>query len=240
MTDIEKYLSIVIPVYNESENIKNVLDDIKKLSLKVPYEILVVDDGSKDNTFEIAKDNGAKVLRFEQNKGKGNALIEGIKNVNGDIIIFMDGDGQDNAEDIINLIKPIYNGADFVNGSRFLGIFEEGSIKKSNFYITLCANKLIGLLFKYEVTDCFAGFRAFKRSSIKNMKLESKEYEIETEMLIKSIVLGLNIVEIPVTRSKRFTGNTKLSRFRHGRRIIGMILKYYVQYIFNGKTSFAN
>lgn len=240
MTDIEKYLSIVIPVYNESENIKNVLDDIKKLSLKVPYEILVVDDGSKDNTFEIAKDNGAKVLRFEQNKGKGNALIEGMKNVNGDIIIFMDGDGQDNAEDIINLIKPIYNGADFVNGSRFLGIFEEGSIKKSNFYITLCANKLIGLLFKHKVTDCFAGFRAFKRSSIKNMKLESKEYEIETEMLIKSIVLGLNIVEIPVTRSKRFTGNTKLSRFRHGRRIIGMTLKYYFQYIFKGKTSFVN
>lgn len=238
MTDTEKCLSIVIPVYNESENIRNVLDDIKKLSLKVPYEILVVDDGSNDNTSEIAKDNGAKVIRFEQNRGKGSAMIEGIKNINGDIIIFMDGDGQDNAEDIIKLVMSINNGADFVNGSRFLGIFEEGSIKKSNFYITLIANKLISLLFKHEITDCFAGFRAFKTTSIKNMRLESKEYEIETEMLIKSIILGLDIVEIPVTRSKRFTGDTKLSRFRHGKRIIGMVLKYYFQYIFKGKTSF--
>lgn len=238
MANIEKYLSIVIPVYNESENIKNVLDDVKSIPLKIPYEILVIDDGSNDNTFEIAKDNGAKVIRFEQNKGKGAALIEGIKNANGDIIIFMDGDGQDNAEDIITLIRPIYNGADFVNGSRFLGIFEEGSIKKSNFYITLCINKLIGLLFKHNVTDCFAGFRAFKTSSIKNMKLESKEYEIEAEMLIKSIVLGLNIVEIPVTRSKRYTGETKLDRFRHGKRIMHVIFKYYFQYAFKGKTSF--
>ncbi len=198
--------TIVIPVYNESENIKYVLDNIKS-KCKFPYEILIIDDGSTDGTYEIAKSNGSNVIRFDENKGKGAALIEGIRQANGDSIVFIDGDGQDDPEDIIKLLKPIYyDNADFVNGSRFLGIFEKGSITKRNYYLTVLVNKLVSSMFGHNITDIFAGFRAFKKSSIKNIKFESKEYDVEAEMLIKSIIIGLNIVEVPVTRSKRQTG----------------------------------
>jgi glycosyltransferase involved in cell wall biosynthesis len=162
-------VTIVIPVYNESDNIGKVLDNIKN-RCNFRYEILVVDDGSTDGTHKIAENNGVRVVRFNENKGKGNAMIEGIRHANGDLIVFIDGDGQDDPKDIADLIKPIYHdGADFVNGSRFLGIFEEDSITRRNYYLTLSVNKLVSSMFNHDVTDIFAGFRAFKKSSIENI-----------------------------------------------------------------------
>lgn len=228
-------VTIVIPVYNESDNIRFVLENIKS-RCNFPYEILVIDDGSTDGTSEIAKNSGVNVIRFSQNKGKGTALIEGIRNAKGDSIVFIDGDGQDDPGDIIKLLEPIYyDGADFVNGSRFLGIFEKGSITKLNYYLTLSVNKMVSYMFNHNVTDTFAGFRAFKKSSIENIKLQSKEYEIEAEMLAKALILGLNIVEVPVTRSKRNNGTTKLKLIRHGSRIMFTIFKYYIMSLFKMK-----
>lgn len=225
-------VTIVIPVYNESENIQHVLENIKN-RCNFSHEILVIDDGSTDGTYEIAKRNGANVIRFDKNRGKGIALLEGIKSANGSSIVFIDGDGQDDPGDIVELLKPIYHdGADFVNGSRFLGIFEEGAIKKSNYYLTLSVNKMVSFMFGHKVTDIFAGFRAFRKSSIEKINFESKEYEIEAEMLVKSIILGLNIVEVPVTRSKRHTGKTKLKIIRHGSRIMFTIFRYYFLFLF--------
>lgn len=233
-----RMVTIVIPVYNEAKNIRYVIENIKSVC-NFPHEILVIDDGSTDGTSEIAKYYGANVIRFNENKGKGTALREGIRKANGDSIVFIDGDGQDNPEDIIKLLEPIYyDQYDFVNGSRFLGIFEKDSITKRNYYLTLSVNKMVSLMFNHKVTDIFAGFRAFKKSSIENINFESMEYEIEAEMLIKSIVLGLNIVEVPVTRSKRKTGATKLKIFRHGSRIMTTIFKYYFVYISKGRSGF--
>jgi glycosyltransferase involved in cell wall biosynthesis len=233
-------VTIVIPVYNESDNIGTLLNNIKN-RCNFRYEILVIDDGSTDGTQEIAENNGAKVIRFDENKGKGEAMIKGIRCANGDSIVFIDGDGQDDPGDIAELIKPIYqDGADFVNGSRFLGTFEKDSITKRNYYLTVSVNKLVSFMFNHDVTDIFAGFRAFKKSSIENIKFESKEYEIETEMLIKSIILGLNIVEVPVTRSKRQTGTTKLKILRHGSRIMFAIFKYYLLFLFRNNHDAKN
>jgi glycosyltransferase involved in cell wall biosynthesis len=231
-------VTIIIPVFNESENIGYVLEKIES-KCNFPHEVLVIDDGSTDGTSEIAKYNGANVIRFRENRGKGEALREGIRKSNGDSIVFIDGDGQDNPEEIIRLLDAIYyRGADFVNGSRFLGIFEKDSITKTNYYLTLSVNKMVSLMFNHNVTDIFAGFRAFKKSSIENIDFESKEFEIEAEMLIKSIVLGLNIVEVPVTRSKRHVGTTNLKIFKHGSRIMSTIFKYYFLYIFKGRSGF--
>ena len=190
-----KRISVVIPAYNEEKRLPGVLERIPDFV----DEVIVVDDGSVDGTYEAArafaeKDPKIKAIRLEKNCGKGCAMREGVKNSSGDVVIFMDADGQHRPEDIIKLVDPIVNGeADMVIGAR------KGDLKSRPLHRRLSnviTTKLIRLKLGMYVYDTQSGFRAFRREFLPN--IESDRYEVETEVLFKTAKMGARIEEVPV------------------------------------------
>jgi glycosyltransferase involved in cell wall biosynthesis len=217
-------VSVIIPAYNESKNIEQVIKDLKKSSDAI-NEIIVVDDGSTDDTAELAQSAGAKLVRFSHNKGKGEALKAGIKEAGSDFLLFIDGDCQDAPEDAPALFQGLEQGYEFVIGSRYSGVFEKGAIKKINYIGTVFFTKIVNSLFRAKISDSQAGFRAVKSDSVRKWHLRSRTYEIETEMLIRAIKDNLKILEVPVTRRKRASGKSRFNRIIHGTRILLTILR---------------
>jgi glycosyltransferase involved in cell wall biosynthesis len=215
---------VVIAAYNEGPVIGDVVRRVRA-QLKPGDDILVVDDGSRDNTSEAARQAGARVVRQEPNQGKGRAIKRGLEEAVGDIVLFIDGDGQDDPAEIPLLLNEMEKGADLVNGSKFIGTLREGAISTPNYFGNKFMSGLINLLFGVKITDSQAGYRCFRLDKIRGIRLTAKEYEIETEMLIKSIKRGFKIVEVPVTRDRRAAGRTNFKRIRNGLIILGTILR---------------
>lgn len=178
---------IVIPAYNESRRISNVLEDIKSINLNLP--IIVVDDGSKDSTYELAKSKEVSVLRHKINLGKGAALKTGCEAAildGADGIIMMDSDGQHKASDLPKFINALENGKfDIVFGSRNLKF----GVPLIRFIGNKLASVLINILFGIYISDLICGYRAFTKETFKKLNWESMGYGLETEMVIKT---GLN------------------------------------------------
>lgn len=223
-------VSAIIAAYNEAGNIEEVICGLKKVGHLID-EIIVVDDGSSDETSSVASNSGARVIKLESNKGKGEAIKSGINAATGDVFLFIDGDGQDDPGEIPSLLDGILKGYDLVNGSRFLGTFEEGAIGKINYFGNFMITQIINFLFGTKITDSQAGFRCVKAEYVKRWNLKAESYEIETEMILKAIKNRLRIMEVPVTRKKRGSGRTKFRRIKHGFRILFMILKekYFIR-----------
>ncbi|MCD6189588.1 MAG: glycosyltransferase family 2 protein [Thermococcus sp.] len=212
-----KRISVIIPAYNEAKRIGKVLSKIPEFV----DEVIVVDDGSEDSTSEVAKNHGAEVIRIEENQGKGAAMREGIKKVSGDIVIFMDADGQHNPEEIEKLVSPILKGeADFVIGSRLIKTQGKRPLirKISNFLST----SLIKIKLGIDVKDTQSGFRAIKRELLP--EIESKRYEVETEILIKAAKKGARVKEVPVERI--YGIETGHFRFEDVLRFLRSLIKY--------------
>jgi glycosyltransferase involved in cell wall biosynthesis len=215
---------VVIAAYNEGPNIGGVVQQVKA-TLNPADEVLVVDDGSTDDTAQQARNAGARVLVQSPNQGKGRAIKRGLEEASGDVVVFIDGDGQDDPAEIPLLLNEIEKGADLVNGSRFLGTLKTGAISTPNYFGNLFMTKLINILFRVHITDSQAGFRSFRLQPLQHIRIDAKEYEIETEMLIKAIKSGFRVVEVPVTRDRRGAGSTSFKRVRNGLLILGMIFK---------------
>ena len=215
---------VVIAAYNEGPNIGPVVRGVKAV-LTPGDEVLVVDDGSVDDTAEAAHAAGARVVQQWPNGGKGRAIVRGIREARGDVVVFIDGDGQDPPEEIPLLLGPIAEGADMTNGSKFIGQLREGAISRPNYYGNLFMSMVINLLFGVKITDSQSGFRAWRLEGLRGLTFEAKEYEIETEMLIKAIKAGFRIVDVPVTRDRRAFGRTSFKRVRNGTRILWTIVK---------------
>ncbi|RLF77507.1 glycosyltransferase family 2 protein [Thermococci archaeon] len=212
-----KRISVIIPAYNEAKRIGKVLSKIPEFV----DEVIVVDDGSEDNTFEVAKNHGAEVIRLEENQGKGAAMREGIKKISGDVVVFMDADGQHNPEEIEKLVSPILKGeADFVIGSRLIKTQGKRPLirKISNFLST----SLIKIKLGINVKDTQSGFRAIKRELLP--EIESKRYEVETEILIKAVKKGARVKEVPVERI--YGIETGHFRFEDILRFLHSLIKY--------------
>tara|TARA_B100000029_G_scaffold466509_1_gene502087 strand:+ start:47 stop:928 length:882 start_codon:yes stop_codon:yes gene_type:complete len=188
---------IGIPAYNEEENIGNIISDLKKIS----KTIIVCDDGSSDLTAEISKKNGAIVEIHERNEGYGSAIktiFMKAKELNADMLITFDADGQHRVEDIEKVIAPIkHDNADIVIGSRFL----ENSSKIPKYrkvginIITKVTNSSIN----EKITDSQSGFRAYNKSVLTQINPTEKGMGISTEILIKASSNNLRIVEVPIT-----------------------------------------
>lgn len=219
-------VSIIIPAYNEEKNLPKVLSELKSiLNLdKIQHEILVVNDGSTDNTKEIASQNGAKVLSNKTNQGKGRSLNFGFEHAKGEILITMDADGSHDPKDIKKLLLPVLNGSDIAVGTRFNNA--EG--RKTTTPMNLLGNYLINLAFLIitgaVVTDSQSGFRAYKSKILKDITITSKGFEVETELTLKPIMNGYSLKEVPIFVRERANGRSHVNPIRDGLKIFKLLI----------------
>ena len=214
-------LVAIIPAFNEEE----ALPDVIAKTLKYVDKVIIVNDGSIDKTAEVAIEAGAEVINHSTNLGKGEALKSGFKAVGNDsIIITIDGDGQHNPDEIPDLIKPIIeNGADLVNGSRYMNGPEENTPayrRVGQRVLDIATNISAGI----SVTDSQSGFRAFSPKSKSCFRFKDTGFGIESEMLVDAAEAGLKIVEVPITVRYDVDGSTK-DPITHG---VGVLLRIII------------
>jgi len=223
----------IIPSFNEEETIGKVISEIPR-DVADEVKVIVVDDGSTDNTSQEAKDAGAdKIVRFEQNKGLAQAFRIGMEEalyMNADVIVNIDADGQYNPTEITKLINPIVEGeADLVLGSRFKGWIEYMPIRKK--IGNILATKVTGFLSGLPVSDAQTGFRALSRETALRLNIFS-EYTYTQEMIIQAAHKDLRVIEVPCTFRKRLVGESRLisNMFIYAKRAGLTILRTYRDY----------
>ena len=188
---------VIIPAYNEAQKIYNIVQDVQLRG----YDVVVVDDGSKDNTSDEAKRAGAVVLRHYINRGYGAALETGNQWAlrNGyDIIVHFDGDGQHNPEEIKNLVNPIIREkVDITIGSRFIGNAESlSAIRKLLIKVAILFTWVLsGIKF----TDAHNGFRAFSSNALKMLDCKQDGMSYASEVIDQIAENNLQILEVPNT-----------------------------------------
>lgn len=217
---MEKY-TVVIPAYNEEEAITSTIEGIKNV-VDDSCEILVVDDGSHDKTFELAKGAGVRVLRHEKNMGKAVALETGVRNATGEIIATIDADCTYEAAKIGELVKLIESGSDLAIGSRFLG--RARGLKLLNRAGNWLFSSLISLFTGQRITDAQSGLRAFRRELFYRLAVQAKGLDWETEMTARAVREGYSVVEIPIEYYER-VGTSKLHPFKDGYRMLRGVLR---------------
>lgn len=186
---------VIIPAYNERFSLAGVLEEVKEKGLSA----LVVDDGSADNTYEVAKKKADFVIKNEKNFGKGLSLNKGIahllKNVDFDYIITMDADGQHSPLDLDKFLKQAEAGAPFVVGNRMVDPKGMPLLRIiTNTFMSWLISKTAG----QKIPDTQCGFRLIKKEVLEKIIITTKKYEIESEIIIKAARLGVPIVSIPV------------------------------------------
>ena len=222
-------LSIVIPCYNERENIIKILDKIDQSP--VPNkEIIVVDDMSTDGTRDIleekVKQRVSKLIYREENGGKGAALRTGFMHATGDIVIIQDADLEYDPMEYPKVIQPIVEGkAKVVYGSRFLNAKAKGYLKNrlANKFLTFLSN----LFTHQKLTDMETCYKAFRSEIIKKIDIEEKRFGFEPEITAKISDMRIRIKEVPISYYPRTNQEGKKIGFKDGLRAIYCILKYH-------------
>lgn len=215
-------VSVVIPALNEAENLPHVLPHVPDWV----HEVILVDGHSTDSTVQVAKQLRPDVRIVYQNaRGKGDALRSGFAAVTGDIVVMLDADGSTDPAEIPQFIEPLLQGADFAKGSRFL---KGGGTTDMEFYRRL-GNwgllTLVRLLFGAKYSDLCYGYNAFWVHVLPPINLDSDGFEIETEMNVRVVREGFNVVEVPSFEKARIFGTSRLQTFPDGWRVLKTIFR---------------
>ena len=199
-------IGVIIPALNEEGAIGKVIEAVPDW---VDY-IVVADNGSRDQTSEVARNSGARVVR-EDERGYGAACLAGLQALpSSDIIVFLDGDYSDYPEDMEELIAPILTGgADMVIGSRVLGGAEHGSLTPQQVFGNWLATRLIRLLWGARFSD-LGPFRAIRDDALRMLEMEDRNFGWTVEMQVKAAKAGLKFAEVPVRYRQRI-GVSKVS-----------------------------
>jgi hypothetical protein len=208
-----KPIMVTIPAYNEAENLKEILPRMPEQIDGLEVGVLVVDDGSDDDTFSVASDAGVLAAKSAVNRGGGAALRVGydiLQRAGTEICVTLDGDGQHQPEEIEKVVQPIIQGQyDLTIGSRILGHAEKDSAFRliGVRLFSVIISKLLGK----KITDPSSGFRAFRVDCLTGISLYEDQYHT-SELIINAVKGGRNIGEVPVTILKRIHGKSKKGR----------------------------
>ena len=198
-------LSVLIPVYNEKNTIREIIKRVQATGLVT--EIVIVDDGSQDGTRDILAEydgkDGIRVILHAKNAGKGAALRTAIQAATGEVMLIQDADLEYDPREYQNLLKPIQeNLADVVYGSRFLG-----SSHRSTLFWNMVANKLLTLmtniLYNNILTDMETGYKVFRREVVANLKLRANRFDFEPEFTAKILKLRVRVYDVPISFNPR-------------------------------------
>jgi glycosyltransferase involved in cell wall biosynthesis len=217
-------ISIIIPAYNEEEIIEKTIKKTYGILNKKKYdfEIIVVNDNSDDKTEKIidrlSKTNKKiKPIHKKSNTrgptGMGSALKFGFKHCRGDIIIPLMADLSDDPNEIIQLVKKIFDGFDVVCGSRFIKGSKIIGYPRTKMIFNRIYNRLFAFLFSLEVKDISNAFKAYRKSVIDLIKPKSNNFAITAEILLKAKMFGFKIAEVPVSWHGRTKGESKFGSF---------------------------
>jgi glycosyltransferase involved in cell wall biosynthesis len=219
-TATAQYVSVVIPALNEEEPIADVVRSI--FATGAVQEVIVVDNGSTDNTAQRAQEAGAKVIS-EPNRGYGRACAAGVRSASPqcEILVFLDGDGSDCPEFIPQMIEPIIAGThDLVIGSRARGKREPGSMNFQQLFAGRLAGTLVFLLYGVRYTD-MCPFRAIRPQALARLGMREQTYGWNLEMQMRAAKQRLCILEIPVNHRCRTGGISKVSGTLRGTVVAG-------------------
>ncbi len=214
------YLSVVIPVYNEAENLAPLYTEITEVlqPLKISYEIIFVDDGSSDASFNElrninSKDRLVRVIQFRRNFGQTAAFAAGFDTAQGELIVTLDADGQNDPHDIPKLLAVMQEGDyDFVTGWR--KDRKEPLLRR---ILSQTANLIINKTTHLAIHDRGCSLKLFKREIVKNIQLYGQLHRFLPEL---ASAIGVTIIEVPVTDRQRFHGQSKYGSFSRTPRVV--------------------
>ena len=224
-------LSIIIPVYNEELTVGNIIDRTEAAARKLglPFEIIVINDFSYDRSLQEALKRKVRVYTLKEHSGKGYALRAGFSQARGDVIVTIDSDGSHWPEELHEVLAPVLaNRADMVIGSRFMNHKHVAARKLNKFGVSIF-NQLIQMFTGVGITDSQSGYRAMKREVLAGQKLKSGEYEIESEMLVKTAKAGFRVAEVPITFEQRTYGRSGVDPMVDGSKIMRSIVMAYLR-----------
>lgn len=214
-------LSIVIPAYNEEENLPSLVEDIDRLGKREgwDYEIIVVDDNSSDSTLKIVKGyagkiKGLRVIHLSERAGMGGALKEGSSGSRGEFIFWVMADKADDLNTIPQILNKLKEGYDMVFASRYMKGGSRGDLSPLKAFLSSCYTTITRLVFGITVHDITNAFRGFRKSIFNQLKLSSNDFAISPEFAIKAHLEGFKSGEVPTAYSNRKLGQTKFKMIR--------------------------
>ena len=225
-----KKLSIIIPSYNEAATLPEIISRVEAVDLGVAKEIIIVDDGSSDGTEKLLANyvDKYKIIRHENNQGKGAAVRSGIAVATGDYIVIQDADLEYDPEDIKKMVVAANEGAEVIYGSRRLGLVRKKNVKAGWLYyiggvmLTTVANLLYGI----NITDEPTGYKMVKKEVLAKLNLKCEGFEFCPEITAKIARLKIPIKEVPISYQPRSKMQGKKIKFKDAIIAVWTLLKY--------------
>ncbi len=238
---MKNVLSIVIPAYNESQNIGHCIQELRATlgtKYQIPYEIIVVNDNSKDTTAEVvrgemANDPGVKLVNRRPPGGFGRAIRSGIESVTGDIVVIYMADLSDDPEDVVKYYRKILEGYDCVYGSRFMKGSSVQHYPKLKLVVNRIVNRCVQLMFWTQFNDLTNAFKAYRTEVIRDCgPYRASHFNLTLEMSLSALIRNYQIAQIPISWSGRTWGSSNLRLVDMGRRYLStLMMMFFSRYL---------
>ena len=221
-------LSVIVPVYNERHTVVEIVRRMRNVEVPLDVEILVVDDASSDGTssaLDHLEDSTVRVLRHEQNQGKGAAVRTALQYITGDLVIIQDADLEYDPEDWPGLLAPVFKGrAQVVYGSRFTGE------RRNMLYWHWVGNRFLSwvtnVLYNTTLSDMETCYKLFDRRVLDGITIESDRFDFEPEITAKVLRRGFRIYEVPISYAGREANEGKKITWRDGFSAMRALVRY--------------